>query len=87
MSKKGLVSIFKQVLKGAEEFKDYSIKSYIQRKANEELGNIEGLKEEEVERLTQHWTKELEIMQRQALLQNMYFSHKSVLEKEPSNKQ
>lgn len=45
-NRKQLASIFKQVLKGAEEFKDYSLKSYIKRKANEELSNIDSLKDE-----------------------------------------
>ena len=78
-----ILSLFRRVLKGADSFQDYSIRAYINRKAREEFSGLKELKnQDEVGKVLEHWRKELEVIKRQSVIQNLYFSRRNILQKE-----
>jgi len=75
------LSLYRQILKQANKFSSYNYREYTLRRTKDAFRanrNIKDLKE--TEKLLEEGRKNLDVIQRQALINNLYHSQKLVIE-------
>ncbi|EWS76501.1 complex 1 protein, LYR family protein (macronuclear) [Tetrahymena thermophila SB210] len=77
-----VLQLFKETLRAGFGFKDYNFRNYIVRRAKEDFRKYSALTDQnEIAKQIQFAKEQLELLQRQKIIQNLYYQQKSIIEK------
>ncbi|CAD8072500.1 unnamed protein product [Paramecium sonneborni] len=81
---KQVLKLYKSILRAGNRFRDYNFREYVIRRAKQdfrELQNNPDLKNKVIDK----YTKELEVIQRQTIVQNLYYQTNHIIEQKQCN--
>ncbi|CAK64196.1 unnamed protein product (macronuclear) [Paramecium tetraurelia] len=76
---KSVLKLYKSILRAGNQFKDYNFREYVIRRAKQDFRELK-INPDLKNQVMDKYTKELEVVRRQTIVQNLYYQSNSILE-------
>ncbi|CAK79734.1 unnamed protein product (macronuclear) [Paramecium tetraurelia] len=81
---KSVLKLYKQILRAGNQFKDYNFREYVIRRAKQDFRELQ-INPDLKNKVFEKYTTELEVIKRQAIVQNLYYQTNHIIEQKQCN--